>query len=53
MYVSNVEKLLFVPVTSKNMGEFTLERSPLHVSYVEKALSHPFISDNMSKCTLE
>jgi hypothetical protein len=41
MYVSNVEQLLVLPVTSKHMKEFTLERSPLHVNSVEKPLDHP------------
>jgi hypothetical protein len=32
MYASNMEKPLVLPVTSKNMKELTLERSPLHIA---------------------
>jgi hypothetical protein len=53
IYVSSVEKLLVVPVTSKYMKEFTLEGRPLHVSTVEKPLVHPGTSKHMKKFTLE
>jgi hypothetical protein len=44
-----VVKLLVVPGPSKDMKEFTLERSPLHVHNVETPLVPPVISKHMEK----
>jgi hypothetical protein len=49
MYVSSVEKLLALLVTSKHMKECTLERSPLHVSNVGKPSIHPVPLGPMNK----
>jgi hypothetical protein len=49
MYVSSVEKLLVLPVTSKHMKEVTLERIPLYVSNVGKPSIHPAHLGNMNK----
>jgi hypothetical protein len=52
MHVNNVEKLLVLPVPSKDMKELTLERSPLHVSNVEKTLGHTVPSEHIHEFTL-
>jgi hypothetical protein len=36
MYVSSVEKLLIIPVPSKQMKVFTLEQNLMHANNVEK-----------------
>jgi hypothetical protein len=53
MYLSSVEKLVVLPVTSKHMKELTLDERPLHISNVEKLLPHRCTSKHMNEFTLE
>jgi hypothetical protein len=49
LHVSNVEKALGHPVTSKTMKEFTLEWNLMHVNNVGKPSIGPVALDHMNK----